>query len=177
MVIGLHCRFTLNVLMVTQRHYPKKIVSVLDRRATLRYIRSDTSKHRTGPVAMIHLLSIGIGGFCGAICRFLVSGRVHELAGTAMPWGTLAVNFCGSFLLGFIIPLPAGQWFTPQVKAATTVGFLGAFTTFSTFSVDTLELLQREAWLRAAGNITMNVVSCLAAAAAGFFLCRWLHGA
>ncbi|MBN2231969.1 MAG: fluoride efflux transporter CrcB [Deltaproteobacteria bacterium] len=126
---------------------------------------------------MNHLLCIGLGGFCGAVCRFLVSGRIHALAGTVMPWGTLAVNVGGSFLLGFLVRLPADQWFSPQLKAAATIGFLGAFTTFSTFSVDTLELLQQEAWLKAAGNVALNVVICLAAAAAGFALCCRLRGA
>ncbi|MBN2333466.1 MAG: fluoride efflux transporter CrcB [Deltaproteobacteria bacterium] len=125
---------------------------------------------------MVHLLFIGLGGFFGAIGRFLITGWVHNQVGTAMPYGTLAVNVAGSFLLALLL-----QGFTalpelpPQLKSSITIGFLGAFTTFSTFSVDTLHFIEHGNWQKALINILLNVIICLGAAGLGLGLGKVWH--
>ena len=120
---------------------------------------------------MIRIISVGIGGFCGAVSRFLVTGWVHHFAGSGMPYGTLAVNVGGSFILAFML-----QFFivypglSPHLKSAITIGFLGAFTTFSTFTVDTLHFMEQGNYSKAMVNIVLNVVICLLAAGMGMAL-------
>jgi len=103
------------------------------------------------------LLYIGIGGFFGAISRFLIAGAAQKLTGAFFPFGTLTVNVLGSFIIGF-----AALWFeqivAPEYRALFITGFLGALTTFSTFSYETSMLIEQSAWLRAFANIALNVV-------------------
>ena len=113
------------------------------------------------------LLVIGLGGAAGAISRYLASGWVHGLVGTAYPWGTLLVNLAGSLALGF-----AMIWFqhvatSPEVRYLVTVGFLGSFTTFSTFSYEATLLLRDGAWWRAGSYAAGSVLLGLAAVAVG----------
>ncbi len=88
------------------------------------------------------LLFVGFGGFLGAILRFLVSGWVQRMFSSSFPYGTLAVNGLGSLLLGFLMGLSEGNIVSPQVRLLVGIGLLGAFTTFSTFSYETLMLLR-----------------------------------
>ena len=90
---------------------------------------------------------IAIGGAAGALGRHLLSVYLGQLIGGGFPWAILTVNVLGSFLLGVITGLAAQSVFvTPEVKALVTVGFLGAFTTFSAFSLDIVELCERGHW-------------------------------
>ena len=79
------------------------------------------------------ILYVGIGGFLGAISRFLIAGFVQKIAGILFPAGTLTVNVLGSFLIGFLVMI-FENIIAPQWKALFITGFLGALTTFSTFS-------------------------------------------
>ena len=81
------------------------------------------------------ILIIGIGGFLGAILRYSISGWIHKLFGSGMPYGTLAVNILGSFILGFFLFYSEDrQSFSPLWRSFIAVGIMGALTTFSTFS-------------------------------------------
>lgn len=124
---------------------------------------------------MLQILAIAGGGALGALGRFWMSTGVYRLVGRDFPWGTLAVNALGSFLMGvlfvlFIERLAVGS----DVRAAVLVGFLGAFTTFSTFSVETLVLIEDGYLARAFLNMWVSVLVCLLACWAGFALGRSL---
>lgn len=119
------------------------------------------------------MLAIAGGGALGALGRFWLSTGVYRLLGRDFPWGTLAVNSIGSFLIGllyalFIERLAAG----PELRAAALVGFLGAFTTFSTFSIETLVLIEEGSLGKAFLNMWASLVLCLMVCWAGVLLGR-----
>ncbi len=124
---------------------------------------------------MNQLLAIAFGGAFGAVARFLASTGVYRLAGRDFPYGTLAVNVLGSLLMGLLyILLIERAALGAEWRALLLVGFLGAFTTFSTFSIETLNLLEAgEPW-RALTNVLVSVVFCLLAAWLGVLLGRQL---
>ena len=114
---------------------------------------------------MTRLLIIGLGGFFGAISRYLVAGWVQDLSRSVhFPYGTLAVNILGSFLLGFLVRYAfIHNVFSPEVWLLIFIGFLGAFTTFSTFSNETFNMFADGAMLPALMNIATNVLLGLGA--------------
>jgi len=123
----------------------------------------------------LQLLAIALGGAVGAVSRFLVSTQVYAWFGRGFPYGTLAVNVIGSLLMGFLaIWLLERSVADPLWRAAILVGFLGAFTTFSTFSMETLILFENGETMRAMGNALLSVVSCIAAAGLGVIVARQL---
>ena len=102
-----------------------------------------------------------------------VSGWTYSLGGRALPWGLLAVNVLGSFLLGLLLDLNLrSTLFTPDVRVGLTVGFMGGFTTFSTFSFETLRLIEEGSWWQAGSNVLLNVVVCIFFAALGVAVAR-----
>ena len=113
------------------------------------------------------LVYIAIGGALGAVARYGLGGWVHERAGHGFPWGTLAVNLLGSLLIGFMLRYLEAARFAPEVRALVAVGLIGAFTTFSTFSYETVALLEDGEWLRAALYVAGSVILGLAAVYAG----------
>ncbi len=118
---------------------------------------------------------IGIFGACGCLSRYLVSGWVLRATGTALPFGTLAVNVIGSFLLGLVmVGSQQSTLLSPEVRIGITVGFMGGFTTFSTFSYETIRLLEEGSFASAGANILLNVLVCVCAAALGIFVARQL---
>ncbi len=121
------------------------------------------------------LLAVGTGGFVGAILRFLISGWVQKLSPTLFPVGTLSVNILGSFIIGFMA-LYFESVVAPHQKALVITGMLGALTTFSTFSLETLTMLQGGLWGRVTMNITLNVVLCITATMLGMMLFKRLYG-
>lgn len=121
------------------------------------------------------LLAIGTGGFVGATLRFLISGWVQKLSPTLFPIGTLSVNVIGSFIIGFMA-LYFESVVTPHQKGLAVTGMLGALTTFSTFSLETVTMLQSGLWGRATMNITLNVFLCIVATILGMILFRRLYG-
>lgn len=124
---------------------------------------------------MFQVIAIAGGGAVGALLRFWVSTSVYQWAGRGFPWGTLAVNLIGSFLMGLLFvlmmdrSLVAGEW-----RAALLVGLLGAFTTFSTFSIETLMLIEQADYLKALLNVLLSVTVCMLACWAGLILGRQL---
>jgi len=114
------------------------------------------------------IIYIGCGGFFGAVSRFLVSGYANKLCGKGFPYGTLTVNVAGSFLLGMISFLAISRdMMSDNVRVMITVGFLGAFTTFSTFSYETFNLIKEGSYYLSLMNIVTNILICLAAVALG----------
>ena len=108
---------------------------------------------------------IALGGATGACLRFFLSQLMLQWFGKGFPFGTLLVNIVGSFFLGFLYSLlEHGQLEAALWRTTIGIGFLGALTTFSTFSVDTLMLFQQGLWFKAALNVTLNVLCCLFAA-------------
>ena len=121
------------------------------------------------------LLAVGTGGFLGAISRFTLSGWIQRIMGSSFPYGTLTVNVLGSFLIGFLL-LYFEQSIAPQQKALMMTGFLGALTTFSTFSLETVLMLQQNLYLKALSNISLNVLLCVMATLLGMMLFRRIYG-
>ncbi|MEN8801144.1 MAG: fluoride efflux transporter CrcB [Thiogranum sp.] len=122
---------------------------------------------------MNQVLAIAGGGAIGAVLRYWVSSGVYALAGRGFPYGTLVVNVLGSLVMGFLYiwlleRIPAGV----AMRAFLLIGLLGAFTTFSTFSVETLNLMEAGQIARAVLNTLLSVVLCIAAAALGVMLAR-----
>lgn len=113
---------------------------------------------------MVNLLIIGIGGFLGAVSRYGIAVWIGQRWGRTFPLGTLAVNISGSFLIGLIMPVLTDRFLAnPQWRLFLAVGFLGAYTTFSTFEHETGGLLRDGEWLIAALNVVLSVVAGFAA--------------
>lgn len=111
-------------------------------------------------------LWIAIGSALGGVGRFALSGYASHHFGETFPWGTLIVNVTGSFAIGFFYTLtaPDGRWVvSSQGRDFFMIGICGGYTTFSSFSLQTLTLARGGEWLRAGGYITGSVVFCLAA--------------
>ena len=116
-----------------------------------------------------------IGGGLGAVCRYGVTTTVGMLLGGMFPWGTLVVNLVGSLLMGLVIgallPLAKSLQLLPEsLRLLLTVGFLGGFTTFSSFSMETLTLLRGDSFFLAAVNVVGSIVLGVAAAYIGYQL-------
>lgn len=119
----------------------------------------------------ITLLMVAFGGAVGAISRFQITNWFTQWFGHSFPYATLSVNVIGSLIMGGLMAaLTSGTLISPHWRPLIAVGFLGALTTFSTFSFDTLTLFTQGEWLKAAMNIVLNVVLCLIAVAIGYHL-------
>ena len=118
------------------------------------------------------LLLIGLGGFAGAIARYVVDGAVADRTGGAFPWGTLAVNVSGSFALGLLFALTAERAILPaEIRGPILIGFIGAYTTFSTFMLESWRLVETgevaAAMLNIAGSVVLGVIAVVAGLAIG----------
>jgi CrcB protein len=125
---------------------------------------------------MLNLLYIALGGAGGALARYFLATHVHSLWSGLWPLGTLLVNVTGSLLIGGIFVLLERGQLHADWRSIVVVGFLGAFTTFSTFSLETVELWQNGATVQALLYALASVCSCVLAAAAGMALTRTLMG-
>ena len=121
------------------------------------------------------LLAVALGGAIGASARFLISTGMHRLLGASFPYGTLTVNILGSLLIGFLFSY-FEQTISPLQKALLVTGMLGALTTFSTFSLETLLILQEGLYLKALLNMGLNLILCLGATMAGMALFHRFYG-
>jgi CrcB protein len=124
---------------------------------------------------MKHILFIALGGAGGALARYWLAAWVHNSAQSHFPWGTLLVNALGSFAIGFayILIVERGA-IHPDWRSVFMVGFLGAFTTFSTFSLETLALFENGQGGLAVLYVTMSVLACLLSAWGGATITRMM---
>jgi len=123
----------------------------------------------------MNLLGIAAAGAAGALARYGLSGLAYRWWGTGFPWGTLTVNLIGCLLLGLLAEITRhGGWLSPEVRTAIGIGFLGSFTTFSTFGVETYRAIEQGDWGVATMNIATNVLLGLVFVLAGTTLARML---
>jgi CrcB protein len=118
------------------------------------------------------LAAVALGGAVGSLLRYFAAGAIQP-ANAAFPWGIFVVNITGGLAMGMIVELGALKLnFTPEMRAFLTVGILGGYTTFSTFSLDSALLIERGAYTLAASYMIGSVVLSVAALFAGMFLIR-----
>lgn len=125
-------------------------------------------------------LWIAIGGAIGSVARYGIGGLVSDKYGTTFPWGTLVVNVSGSFVIGILAALTAPEGkMTPQSRVFATqllvTGICGGYTTFSSFSLQTLNLLRDREWLYAGGNVLLSVILCIIAVWLGYVIGSMLN--
>lgn len=119
------------------------------------------------------LLAVAAGGAAGAVVRYLVTSWIGHTLGHGFPWGTLVVNVVGSFALGALVEVMALKWsVTPELRAFMVVGVMGAFTTFSTFSLDVVTLAERGASAASVAYILASVILSVGAFVAAMRLLR-----
>ncbi len=127
---------------------------------------------------LITYLSVALGGAIGSVGRFWLSGLIAEGVGQTFPWGTLLVNVTGSFAIGLFATLSGADGrllVSPDVRAFVMLGICGGYTTFSSFSLQTLVLLQDGQWLKAGLNSAFSLVFCLIAVWLGHILAVHLN--
>ena len=126
---------------------------------------------------MLQYLWIGLGGFIGANARYLLQLWAANRWGSDFPYGTLLANVSGSFVIAFFLTLATGRLaIAPGVRLFIAVGFVGGFTTFSSFSYETFQLFRLSGWWAAGLNFVGNTVLSLAAVLAGIFLAQLVQG-
>ena len=128
---------------------------------------------------MFAYILIAVGGAMGSMARYWLSGAVAERVGETFPWGTIIVNITGSFVIGFFGTLtgPDGRVLvSTNARQFVMIWICGGYTTFSSFSLQTLTLAQDGEWLWAGGNVVLSVVLCLLAVWAGHVLAAMLNG-
>ena len=114
------------------------------------------------------ILYIALGGIAGTLSRYGLEGWIQSRTATGFPLGTLTVNVTGSLMLGFIIRVATGTaLISPDIRAAVTIGFCGAFTTMSTFSYESVALLNDGDYLRAALYMSATIAGCVGAVMLG----------
>ena len=145
---------------------------------------SQTAKDKLTDLALTETETIGlyawiaVGSALGGIARYWCSGVAARYLGATFPWGTLIVNVVGSFIIGFFATLtgPEGRIFVGSTaRQFVMVGICGGFTTFSSFSLQTLNLMNDGEWLRTGGNIGASVMLCLVSVWAGHVLAAGLN--
>lgn len=121
------------------------------------------------------LLIIALGGALGAVSRYAAGNFMAQQLGTGFPYGTLSINILGSFAIGVLwVWLAQQQWGNPAYKQFLVIGFLGAFTTFSSFSLDSILLLQQERLVAFISYVGLSVLGCLLATLAGIWVTKQL---
>jgi fluoride exporter len=123
----------------------------------------------------IAYLWVALGGALGSVGRFWLNGVISNRLGETFPWGTLSINIVGSFVIGLVAAIASSEGrMDPQsrnfVIQFVMIGICGGFTTFSSFSYQTLNLIQDREWLYAAGNVILSVVLCMIGVSLGYML-------
>ena len=129
-------------------------------------------------MSFVTCLYVIVGGALGSLARYAVSVWALPVS-RDLPWGTIGINIAGSFIIGFFGTLTLAQGRYPvaeNIRMFAMVGFCGGFTTFSSFSLQTLDLIRSGAMLRAGANIVLSVALCVAAVALGHFIAAQING-
>jgi fluoride exporter len=128
---------------------------------------------------MLTYVWVAIGGAIGTLGRYWLAGLISRAFGESFPWGTFVINVTGSFIIGFFATLtgPDGRIFAPtDVRQFVMIGICGGYTTFSSFSLQTLNLINDNQWFYAGANVVLSVVACLVAVWAGHLLAVSVNG-
>jgi CrcB protein len=121
------------------------------------------------------LFAVALGGALGSLLRYFVASAIQSAAWPGFPWGIFAVNVSGGFVMGLIVELGALKLqISPEMRAFLTIGILGGYTTFSTFSLDSVLLIQRGAYVSAAGYILGSTALSILALFEGLWVVRAL---
>lgn len=122
---------------------------------------------------MVRLLLVGLGGFAGTVARYWLSGVIARRYGETFPYGTLAVNALGCFVIGFLFYLFYDRGLTtPTVRSVVLIGLIGGFTTFSSYGLQTFTLLRDGEMFLALTNIVASNVACLVLVWLGYSLAK-----
>lgn len=122
---------------------------------------------------MVDMLLVGGGGFLGANARYLLSRWIADRYGADFPYGTMFINVSGSLIIGFVLTVIAARsGLSPNYRLSIAVGFLGAYTTFSTYTYDALTMIRGDEWLKSVLYLMATVVAGMAAVGAGMLLGR-----
>ena len=118
-------------------------------------------------------LFIFIGGGLGSLARYALASAVGQITGPGFPWGTLAVNILGGFVMGMLVEMMALKWSVPQeIRLFLTTGLMGGFTTFSAFSLECASMIERGDWGMAGAYVFSSVIGSILALFAALFLIR-----
>ena len=120
------------------------------------------------------VLGIALAGALGTLARFGLGGWIQERTGSSFPWGTLVINVIGSLVLGFVFRFGEGMAMRAETRVLLSIGFCGAFTTFSTFSFETARFIEEGQWNRALAYVMVSTTISLMAMFFGFFLAATL---
>ncbi|PIE41237.1 MAG: fluoride efflux transporter CrcB [Gammaproteobacteria bacterium] len=124
-------------------------------------------------ISFSQILWVALGGALGAASRFALSSWVNQATSSSFPWGTYAVNILGSCVFGVLfVVIFSNQPHREELRLLVMVGFLGAFTTFSTFSFETVRLMESGLWPMALANILFSVITCILGAWVGMGIAR-----
>lgn len=121
---------------------------------------------------MVKIIFLMVGGALGTLSRYYVSGLSHKILAGLMPWGTLVVNATGALFIGLFWGLFEMKDVSPHTRTFIAIGFLGGFTTFSTFALETMNLLKENEFKMAALNILANNTLAIVFVFAGYFLAK-----
>ncbi len=122
----------------------------------------------------MELVWIAFGGMLGALSRYAVGGFFQRLSGAIFPWGTFSVNVIGSFVIGLLWGLMDRFSFTPSMRAFAFIGFLGAFTTFSSYSLETINMLRDGEYLAGGANFLLNNFVAFSLTLAGIVIAHYI---
>lgn len=124
---------------------------------------------------MQKIIYVGIGGCIGAIIRYLITMQSSKMFNTSIPAGTLISNVLGGFIIGMIMEISIStDYISPNLKLFLTTGLMGGLTTFSTFSYETISLMNSGSYLLGAGNILLNLFLSLGGVVLGTSLCKMI---
>lgn len=119
------------------------------------------------------VLLIGLGGFAGAIARYLIDARATAWTGGSLPWGTFVINISGSFAVGLLFALVIERTALPtEIRGPVMIGFIGSYTTFSTLALESWRMIEDGAWLYASANLVGSIIIGVVAVVAGVALGR-----